>query len=258
MQDTYLIEQFLDKLRDKVKISRKTGKAYLPLSIVYAINKEEDKYGFKGLPWIFGAYSDGGFNVMSDMQDTPLYGHLYWSNSNVILDNDFNIEDYLEHLVECSRCHQVFSDNYSDYAPTVKRDGSISFCSLCNSNEPLEKCNKNKDCKYEFKNEIECSDCFFNGGLLDPRMNEEENEINNRAKKSYYDRLKGFNDRQFLMCIDNKNWFGTLNKKYLLIDYEVLKIKDECGNAVEKTFVKINDDYGQEIQLPIDYFELSN
>lgn len=89
-------------------------------------------------------------------------------------------------------------------------------------------------------------------------MNEEENEINNRAKKNYYDRVKECNNREFIMCIDNKNWFGTLNKKYLLIDYEILKVKDECGNAVEKTFVKINDDYGQEIQLPMDCFKLCN
>ena len=259
MNEKELIEQFLDKLRGKIKVSKRTGKAYLPLNVIYAMKRGENPFEYNGLPWIFGAYTDGGFEIMNDMQDTPLYEHLYWANMNVILDKEFNIEDYLEHIIECPKCHQTFSDNYSDYAPSLKfkNEEGEALCSFCKHGD-LSECNKNKDCNYEFKDEIQCKDCFFNGGILDPRMDKDENEINNKAKKFYSDREKEINNKEFIVCINNENWFGTLSKKYLLIDYSIIKVKDNEGNPIDKTFVIINDDYGQKIQLPIEYFEINN
>jgi len=183
MTDEEKIDEFLNKLKDKIKINRRTGNAYLPLSVIYGIRRKKDNcLDFEGLPWILGAYTEGGLSIQDDMQNTILYDYMYWSNRNVSLDSHFDIEKYVEHIVKCPQCHQKYSDKFSNYTPS--KNDKDSLCVLC-LYRGFNKCNKDKDkCGYEY-NDIECKDCFFNGGELDPRMSEEDNKSHLAELKNY-------------------------------------------------------------------------
>lgn len=179
------IEEFLNNLRDKIKINNRTGEVYLPLSVIWAIKRKKNTMlEFEGLPWIFGVYTDNDYNslyIEDMMQNTVLYGHMYWSNNNLTLNKKFNLENYIEHIVECPKCHQKYSDIFSNYSP---RD--YKLCTLCEY-RGYEKCNKDKiQCNYEYGKELNCKECFFNGGNLDPRMSKEENEYHILQLENYY------------------------------------------------------------------------
>ena len=123
--------------------------------------------------------------IQDDMQNTVLYGHLYWSNNIVYLDKLFDINNYIEHIVECPQCHQKYSDMFSNFAPSKNRKDSI--CSLCDYRGFINTCGEDNTCNYSYQNEVNCNDCFFNGGNLDPRMSGEENAEHVNELKDYYE-----------------------------------------------------------------------
>lgn len=249
-----LIDEFLNKLRDKIKVNLKTGEAYLPLSVIWGIQRKNGSFmQFEGLPWILGAFTEGGLHAQGDMQDTPLYGHLYWSNNKVYLDSNFNINKYIEHIIECPQCHQKYSDKFSNFTPYDEK----SSCTLCDYRGGNGCCNDRAKCLYEYKEDVKCEDCFFKGGNLDPRMSELENDDNLKQIKHYHKTQNKFYTN-FATCIKNDDFFITIDKKYKIYNEKVVQIKNKGTDIghLYKEFIEIEDDLGQVVLVPKECFKI--
>lgn len=254
MNKKEIIEEFLIRLRDKVKVNIRTQEAYLPLSVIFGFRRKKGSFlDFEGHPWILGAYTEDGLEVQEEMQNTPLYGHLYWTNQTVYLDKDFNVNNYTEHIIECPQCHQKYSDMFSNYAPNKHKSNSL--CDLC-EHVGFSRCAKDKNtCKY--KNKIECKDCFFNGGILDPRMSNEDNE-SHLEELNNYQKLKDEYYTEYTICINNDNWFGTVGNKYVIYNEKVLIVKDTETGEAYKEFVEVKDDLKQIVIIAKECFDLNH
>lgn len=215
---------FLEKLKDKIKVNSRNGKVYLPISIIWAMRMDNGSvFNLKGSPWIFGAYTDNALDIQDSIQNTIAYSHLYWSNSIVALDSNFNIYSYEEHLIKCHKCNQTYSDKFSNYAPSTSNDIKDAVCVLCkySSNNENGFCPNDKTkCTYEFKDNINCSECFFNGGKLDPRMSTEENEYHLSVLDNYF-KLKKEAAREAATCVKNDSCLVQSERNIQFLKYEI-------------------------------------
>lgn len=250
---------FIEKLKDKIKFNKRNGTVYLPINVVWAMNMDDNSiFSLKGQPWIFGAYTENALDIQDSMQNTISYSHLHWGNSIVALDADFNIYNYEEHLITCPKCKQIYSDKLSNYAPTVNDIDKSALCTLCKYSDNLyfDLCPKDKSkCTYEFKSELDCSNCFFNGGTLDPRMSLEENKRHLEIIKNYYETLK-VSGKNKAICVNNTSWFGTIGKEYTIFTTRTLVVKDSNGGETQSIVAEVIDDLNQAVSIPIDNFEI--
>lgn len=63
----------------------------------------------------------------------------------------------------------------------------------------------------------------------------------------------------YVICINNDHWFGTIGKKYKLIDIKLKTLKDirYIGDCLYYEVNIVEDDKGQRVEIPSEFFELA-